>query len=93
MDDRTLKALAQAERDWIINKRRELHRVPENGFEEFKTQKIIMDTLDEIGVSYTTERTWVIGLIKGAHPGETVALRAEMDALPLDGHSKLSRSS
>ena len=84
MDDMTLKALAQAERDWIINKRRELHRVPENGFKEFKTQKIIMDTLDELGIPYTTERTWVIALIEGALPGETVALRADMDALPLD---------
>lgn len=84
MDDKTLKALAQAERDWIINKRRALHRVPENGFKEFKTQKIIMDALDEIGIPYTTERTWVIGLIEGALPGETVALRADMDALPLD---------
>ena len=84
MDDKMLKALAQAERDWIINKRRALHRVPENGFKEFKTQKIIMDALDEIGIPYTTERTWVIGLIEGALPGETVALRADMDALPLD---------
>lgn len=90
MDDQKLKSLVEAEREWIIAKRRELHRVPENGFEEFKTQKIIMDTLDEIGVPYTTERTWVIGLIKGVLPGETVALRADMDALPLDEPEGLS---
>jgi len=84
MDDQMLKSLVEAQREWIISKRRELHRVPENGFEEFKTQKIIMDALDEIGVPYQTERTWVVGLIQGAHPGETVAIRADMDALPLD---------
>ena len=84
MDDSRLKALVEAEREWIISKRRALHRVPEKGFAEFKTQQIIMDALDEIGVPYTTERTWVIGLIKGALPGETVALRADIDALPLD---------
>ena len=90
MDDQKLKSLVGAERDWIVNKRRALHRVPENGFAEFKTQKIIMDALDEIGVPYTTERTWVIGLIQGAHPGETVALRADMDALPLEEPEGLS---
>ncbi|MBR5287844.1 MAG: amidohydrolase [Clostridia bacterium] len=84
MDDQKLKALVEAERDWIIAKRRALHSVPENGFEEFKTQKIIMDALDEIGIPYQTERTWVVGLIQGALPGETVALRADMDALPLE---------
>ena len=84
MDDQLLKSLVEAEREWIISKRRALHRVPEKGFAEFKTQKIIMDALDEIGVPYQTERTWVIGLIEGALPGETVALRADIDALPLD---------
>lgn len=83
MDDHQLKALVEAEKDWIINMRRTLHRIPEDGFKEFKTQQAIMDALDEIGVPYTTERTWVIGLIEGAHPGETVAIRADIDALPL----------
>lgn len=83
MNDQLLKSLVDAEKDWIINLRRTLHRIPENGFQEFKTQRVIMETLDEIGIPYTTERTWVIGLIEGEHPGETVALRADMDALPL----------
>ena len=83
MDDQLLKSLVEAEKEWIINLRRKLHRLPEDGFKEFKTQRVIMDTLEEIGISYTTERTWVIGLIEGEHPGETVALRADMDALPM----------
>lgn len=83
MNDQLLKSLVDAEKDWIINLRRKLHRIPENGFQEFKTQRAIMEALDEIGIPYTTEKTWVIGLIEGGHPGETVALRADMDALPL----------
>ena len=83
MDDQQLKMLVEAQKDWIIAMRRKLHRIPEGGFQEFKTQRAIMDALEEIGVPYTTERTWVIGLIEGGHPGETVAIRADMDALPL----------
>lgn len=84
MNDQHLKSLVDAEKEWIINLRRKLHRIPEDGFQEFKTQQIITDVLDEIGIPYTKERTWVIGLIEGGQPGETVALRADMDALPLE---------
>ncbi|MBQ2834742.1 MAG: M20/M25/M40 family metallo-hydrolase [Clostridia bacterium] len=84
MEDSKLRALVEAQGDWIIEKRRALHRIPERGFAEYKTQKVIMDALDEIGVPYTTERTWVIGLIEGALPGEVIALRADMDALPIE---------
>ncbi len=84
MEDKELRALVEAQKDWIIEKRRMLHRVPERGFAEYKTQKIVMDALDELGIPYTAERTWVIGLIEGALPGEVVALRADMDALPIE---------
>ena len=84
MEDRELRALIEAQKDWIIEKRRMLHRVPERGFAEFKTQKIVMDALDELGIPYKTERTWVVGLIEGALPGDVVALRADMDALPIE---------
>lgn len=84
MEDRELRALVEAQKDWIIEKRRQLHRIPERGFQEFKTQRVVMDALDEIGIPYQTERTWVVGLIEGAYPGETVALRADMDALPIE---------
>jgi len=83
MEACTLRAMIEAEKEWIIAMRRKLHRIPEGGFQEFKTQKTVMDALDEIGIPYTTERTWVIGLIEGAFPGETIAIRADMDALPL----------
>lgn len=83
MDDQMLKCMVDAEKEWIISMRRKLHRIPEGGFEEYKTQQTIMDALDEIGIPYTTERTWVIALMKGDHPGPTVAIRADIDALPI----------
>jgi len=83
MNDQELRALVEAQKDYMIEKRRLLHRIPERGFAEYKTQRAIMEALDEIGIPYQTERTWVIGLIEGALPGETVALRADIDALPL----------
>ena len=84
MEDRELRALVEAQKDWMVDIRRRLHRIPERGFAEVKTQQVIMQTLDELGIPYTTERTWVVGVIKGALPGDVVALRADMDALPLE---------
>ena len=68
---------------WMAETRRALHRIPEKGFSEFKTQALIMRMLDDMGIPYTTERTWIIGTIAGGRPGVTVALRADMDALPV----------
>ena len=83
MTDMELRARVEREKEWIIQMRRRLHRIPEKGFQEFKTQKAVMEALDEMGVPYTTERTWVIGLIEGELPGDTVGIRADMDALPV----------
>ena len=84
MEDKELRALVEAQNEWMIQMRRKLHQIPEKGFAEYKTQQAIMDALDEMGIPYTTERTWVIGLIEGDLPGGVAALRADMDALPLD---------
>ncbi len=84
MRDEEIRALAQAQQAWMVAMRRKLHRIPESGFAEYKTQKVITDALEEMGIPYTTERTWVVGVIEGALPGDTVALRADMDALPLE---------
>ena len=84
MDDCELRALVEAQKNWMVDIRRRLHRIPERGFAEVKTQQVIMETLDALGIPYTTERTWVVGVIEGGLPGEVVALRADMDALPLE---------
>lgn len=83
MNIHDLYASAKEIEGWIVEKRRALHRIPERGFSEFKTQALLMGVLDELGIPYTTERTWIIGTIEGGRPGPTVALRADMDALPV----------
>ncbi len=83
MNAETIRQLVEAQQEWIVGMRRKLHRIPEEGFKEFKTQRAIMDALDEMEIPYTSERTWVVALIEGAYPGETVAIRADIDALPL----------
>ncbi len=78
-----LYARAQEIQDWAVGIRRALHRVPENGFEEYRTQDIIARALGEMGIPFTTERTWIVADLRGGHDGPTVALRADMDALPI----------
>lgn len=66
---------------WMVGIRRALHRMPENGFQEFRTQAFLIDQLKALSIPFTTHRTWIVAEIKGGRPGPTVALRADMDAL------------
>jgi amidohydrolase len=64
--------------------RREIHRHPELGFEEYRTQAIVERELDTIGVEHRrVAGTGVVGVIRGALPGRVSGLRADMDALPI----------
>ena len=83
MNINDLYALSKEIGPWTIEVRRALHRIPEAGFSEFKTQALIKDTLDKLGIPCETQRTWVVAEIHGGQPGPTVALRADMDALPV----------
>lgn len=89
MDLMHIKERAQALLPETIKTRRALHRIPEIGFAEVKTHAYICDALQSLGVPFETERTWVIGTIEGAKPGGTVALRADMDALPIQEEAKV----
>lgn len=63
---------------------KEIHQNPELGFEEFDTSKLVAGKLREYGIeAKTVVGTGVIGTIYGGKPGKTIALRADMDALPL----------
>jgi IAA-amino acid hydrolase len=67
----------------LINVRRAIHRQPELGFQEHQTAQLVADTLQSLGVRVETGvgKTGVVGHI-GSH-GPVVALRADMDALPI----------
>ncbi|MGI6574653.1 MAG: M20 metallopeptidase family protein [bacterium] len=96
MDNGKIKRLVEEIGDWIIEKRRDFHRYPEPSTEEFETAAKIAGVLKELGVSEVKTgcyRTGVTGLIKGAEPGKTIALRFDMDALPMEEQTGLSFAS
>ncbi|RUO37209.1 amidohydrolase [Aliidiomarina shirensis] len=69
----------------VIEWRRDLHQHPELSNREFRTSGIVAEHLRALGLEVTTDiaHTGVVGILRGAHPGPTVALRADMDALPV----------
>jgi amidohydrolase len=80
----------------LIDLRRDFHENPELGFQEFRTGKIVADYLEELGleVKRNVAKTGVVGILRGGGgPGGTIALRADMDALPLDEETGLPFSS
>lgn len=82
----TLQRLIKDYEPDIIAWRRHLHRHPELSFEEVETTKYIASQLEEMGIPYeinTEKNTGLIGWIDGGRPGKTVALRADIDALPV----------
>jgi amidohydrolase len=69
----------------IISIRRLLHKNPELGFEEFVTSSILSDFLQDIGLEVKTgwAKTGLTALLSGNGPGKTLAIRADIDALPI----------
>lgn len=68
--------------DEVRSLRRSLHRIPEKGLEEYKTQRFVLEQFMRLGVdAWPIAGTGVKAVIKGALPGPVTALRADMDAL------------
>lgn len=70
----------------VIKMRHHLHANPELGNREFKTAKTIANRLRDLGFDEVTEgvaHTGVVGVLRGGKPGAVVALRADMDGLPV----------
>lgn len=72
-------------RSTVVGYRRHLHANPELSFREYNTSAFIKARLDELGIAWQAMAgTGVVALIKGEHPSDKViALRADMDALPI----------
>ena len=81
----TIRALAEAAAPRLVAIRRDIHSVPELAFQETRTAGIVAAELARLGIAHRTNvgRTGVLGEIKGGRPGPTLAIRADMDALPI----------
>jgi amidohydrolase len=75
----------------VVTWRRDFHKNPELGNREVRTSKVIADELRKLGYEVTTNvaTTGVIGVLRGAKPGPVVALRSDMDALPVTEQTEL----
>lgn len=93
-----IETLAQQIHQKLIDYRRHFHKNPELSLKEFKTADFIKALLDEWGITYTSEVavTGIIAHIRGEKEGnKTIALRADMDALPIieeNTHSFISQN-
>lgn len=94
--EQKIKDLSKKYFKQIVDIRRHLHQYPELSFNEFETAKYIASLLKKWGVEYTSgiAKTGIVCLIKGKNPQKkTIALRADIDALPIEEKNNVSYKS
>jgi amidohydrolase len=86
-----IEAWAKSVDGKVLNWRRDIHQFPELGNREFRTAKLVADHLKSLGLEVKTgvAHTGVTAVLKGGKPGPRIALRADMDALPVTESSGL----
>ncbi|MCH2023264.1 MAG: M20 family metallopeptidase [Saprospiraceae bacterium] len=86
-----VQSLAQKHHPEVVNFRRHLHQHPELSFQEFNTCKFVKTQLESWGVkTQIMADTGVIGIIEGKNPtSKIIALRADMDALPIQERNEI----
>lgn len=86
--------MAQGIKPWLIEVRKDLHGHPELGFEETRTSARIKEFLRAEGIEFKEmAKTGACAIIRGKRPGATVAIRADMDALPVVDLKKVEYAS
>jgi amidohydrolase len=82
-------------KSYIVSTRRDIHKHPELSFQEYRTSQLVADELEkfDILVERNVGKTGVVGILKGEIPGKTIALRADMDALPIQETGDVSYKS
>lgn len=95
MLDQKIKNLAKKYADEFIQIRHHLHAHPELSYQEFETSKFVQSTLTSFGISFEVKATTgVLAIIEGKHPESRVfALRADMDALPIQEENEVEYAS
>ncbi|MGO4911975.1 MULTISPECIES: amidohydrolase [unclassified Leeuwenhoekiella] len=89
--DASIMKAAESIEDKVINWRHDIHEHPELSNQEFETAAKIAEHLKSLGIEVQTEiaKTGVVGILKGKKPGKVVALRADIDALPVTERNDL----
>lgn len=87
--------MIQADKEYIISIRRQLHKIPELGFELDHTLELVRRELDKFGIVYTEEfgKSSIVATINPDSRGKVIAIRADMDALPIEEKTGLPFSS
>lgn len=86
-----IRELCESVKDYVIEMRRSLHQIPELGLNNPKTRDMICAELDKMGIPYQVnsvvhngvQDTSVVGFIQGKNTDKVIALRADVDALPV----------
>ncbi len=92
--DIQISAQIETCRDELVALRRDFHKHPELGFEEYRTAKVIESYLQDLGLSIQRmAKTGVVALLEGSRPGPVLMLRADMDALPLSEENEFEYKS
>jgi len=90
MIQETIKSLASTYFEEYRSIRHHLHAHPELSFQEFETSKFVQNELKKLGIPYTVMgTTGVIGILQGNPSDRIIALRADMDALPIHEENKV----
>jgi amidohydrolase len=84
--DAAIRSAAERLVPGLVATRRDLHAHPELSNREERTGSLVAERLRQLGleVRYPVARTGVVGILRGGRPGRVVALRADMDALPIE---------
>ncbi|MBN2347635.1 MAG: amidohydrolase [Bacteroidales bacterium] len=91
-----IKDLSEIYFNEIVAARRHLHRHPELSFQEFETSQFVQNKLTDFGIKFTPGfvKTGIVGIIRGKNPEKrVVALRADMDALPIQEQNEIEYKS
>ncbi|MFB1051586.1 N-acetyldiaminopimelate deacetylase [Paraliobacillus sp. JSM ZJ581] len=76
--------------------RRKLHQIPELGFEEFKTQAYLLETIKSFNTNHLEITTWKTGIlvkVRGKNPSKIIGYRADIDGLPIEEETNLAFTS
>src|SRR5512140_2437439 len=84
-NDAAVRAAVDRVTPAIVEVRHQIHQHPELGNREFQTAALVADRLRALGLEVRTgvAHTGVVGILRGGRPGPVVAVRADMDALPV----------